>query len=491
MTALPARGGTAGLRCATDVAVAATRIWWRRLGDALGRVVARILLVLAVVGAVGLWLVVWRPVRDTVRSYVSGRPEVDGVLVVAVLLGYLMVCAVVRVLLLAFDSLSRDLRLLLAPAPLGRVTRGLLQVVPDMVVSGALSLGLGAISLLGFADASPQVAIGEALLWALAGVAVVGALSAAVEAALTALTRDNMAARGGAAVVVLAVVAVSTALTASSLQGGPLDGPVAHVGTALLQVDPVTSGTVAVLLALVAAAAWVAAAATTTREIFRTTSRRPLLDAAAGGFVVASALSFLRNPHNRIGLVGLGVLASGAVALERTSHLPVAGVVVVGLGVMALAAAVLVAWGDYGQLRWRVRTSPVDARRVAAAWIGGHLLGAGVVWAVLVGLLVAAHRDTVASATPDAVVDASFLLVVTLASSVVAGRLVPYSGEDVLTVLGTGLVAAACAAAGWWVCTSLDDHAHVPRLATALLLLSAALAGVVGAEGAPRRVRAS
>lgn len=182
------------------------RLWWRRLTQSVGVVASILLAALAVIGVASFWLVIWPQVHTSLETVLMADRVVRGTLFTILVLSFTVVCALVRVLMLAFDFVSRDLRLLVALAPLTRTQKALVQVMPDWLASVLLVGSFASVGMVGYAAASTDFTIIEALVWVLALVTLVGCASAFFEAVLTRVFHDNDAARGGAATLTLVAI---------------------------------------------------------------------------------------------------------------------------------------------------------------------------------------------------------------------------------------------------------------------------------------------
>lgn len=480
------QGGT--FSTTMHVTVAASKIWWRRLARSLGVIPSILLCLLCLAGIGGFWGWVWPPIADTVRGFLSGNREIDGVLFVSVLLSYAMLCSVVRVLMLAFDTVSRDMRLILGVAPLSRAARAAIQVLPDFGASTAVSVLLGSVTLVAYASANSRFSVGEAVVWAVAVVALVGCVAAGLELLFTRLTRDNMASRGGAAIVTLGMSGALTASIAASLRIDLQHGTTAALGAALLDLPTAWSLILGATVGGSALLLWCLCSSLTTTEIFRSAHRRRWIHAAYGGFLGASAMSFLRDAGNRLGLVGVATITGFAVWVESSTRLAVGGLACAMALCLITSAATIFAYGDYRRFRWRTLVSPARRGRVLLDWLSGHLLAAALVSGVPAGILIAVLPSLVQSWTAETVETLAFALVVGLSSGAVAGRVLPYDSDDMFSVFGSGLLAAVIGAVMWWTSTVVADWAHAPRLALAAVLLVIAVALVLRAEHPPRRV---
>ena len=137
------------LPLALTLSYVATRLWWRRLVVKAGTFLATALVVTGLAAGVGFWLWIWPQVRGPLDEIVRARPDLEHAMVVTVLIGFAVLVALLRVLLLAFDTISQDLRILLAVAPLPRLTRATVAIVPDLSASwlGAMCFGLSLIHI--------------------------------------------------------------------------------------------------------------------------------------------------------------------------------------------------------------------------------------------------------------------------------------------------------------------------------------------------------
>ncbi len=461
--------------------LASVRLWWRKVSGRLGPLPTLVLALLPVGALVLFWAWMWPQAQDTVGALVGADPALDGVVVVTLLLGFAMVAAVLRVILLAFDNLTRDLRLLLRLAPLTATQAAAVRVLPDLLTSLVLSATLGSVGLVAFALVEPAVTLAEVGLWMVAVTALVGALAAVFEYGLHRLVRDDMAARAGAALGVLAVLCLVLALVIRSVAGNPGTSSAATLGRFLLDLGWAWSVLGAGALAFGACAAWAWAGAGVVADIFRGARRRPLLRVSGRSVTLAAAASFARDPANRLGLLSFAVLVGVGVWVEAATGFGVAAAIGLWGGVAVTCAAAVLVFGDYRRLRWRAIVAPSDAGLVFLRWFAGHVLTAFGVSAYLVALVLLARPTTIAlwGATEFSWVATGLLL--GIGAGAVAGRLVPADKDDVFTLAGSGVLAGALAAAVGWLLAQLDGGWPL-RVVLAAGWCAVCLGGVVVVE---------
>lgn len=472
----------------------AWRLWWRKLVHAVGRGVSVTVIVLCVGSFVVFWSWVWPLAKESVAGLVTSDRSIAGMVLAGLLLSVCVVATVVRVAMLAFDQVSRDLRLLLHVAPLPKTARAAVLVVSDFATSLALTGLLGTAGILAFASISIELSIAEVAIGVAALVALVGAVAATIEWALTRATKDNMAARGGAAIATLGVVCGLLVAVTRSLSSGVPDGPVSAVGSAILAWPAVWGCAVSMIVLVAALSLWLFAATRVTHELFRPAWMTPILKVRSGSVSASAAATFGRDAGNRMGAISAVVLVALAVWTHVATGLPVGGVAAASALVAIVGATALLADGDYGAIRWRASVSPADSRLVIAGWLAGYLaipVALGVSGLVVLGL---ARSDLFAGwgwTEADGLLAA---LLLALGSGVVAGRIVPADREELLTLAGSGVLAATICAALWWGTTRLIELYAVPRSALSLLFAAIGVGWVVHREGhrsGPRRLDAA
>lgn len=89
----------------------------------------------------GFYAWAWGQVSP-IMATMSSNEALAELLLPGLLVSLVMVCAVLRAAMLAFDFIAPDLRVTLATAPLSRGTRMLVQVAPDFGFSALMSVGL-------------------------------------------------------------------------------------------------------------------------------------------------------------------------------------------------------------------------------------------------------------------------------------------------------------------------------------------------------------
>ncbi len=174
-------------------------IWWRRAAARLGRP-GTLLLVLAVpVAFVGFYAWAWGQVSP-IMATMSSNEALAELLLPGLLVSFVMVCAVLRAAMLAFDFIAPDLRVTLATAPRRAARKCLFKSPPTRVQPAG---GLRSVGLASYAASSGRIGLGPVLALGLACCALVGAVTVGLELLLIHVTRDALAARSGAAAGVL------------------------------------------------------------------------------------------------------------------------------------------------------------------------------------------------------------------------------------------------------------------------------------------------
>lgn len=460
----------------------ATRLWWRRLVVKAGTFLATALVVTGLAAGVGFWLWIWPQVRGPLDEIVRARPDLEHAMVVTVLIGFAVLVALLRVLLLAFDTISQDLRILLAVAPLPRLTRATVAIVPDLSASWLGAMCFGSVGLFTCASVAPHFGAGQALAWGTVIVVVIGALAAVLEWLGTRIAGDVPAARAMASVGILAGLCVAMGWVASSLQSDPLGGAATRFGRTFLGWGAAGSAALAVEVTGVALLVWGVAAGGTTSEIFRARGRRPRWRIPGGSVLGCSAVTFTRDAGNRFALLSLAALGATGLWLESVTGLPVAGALIAAAIVIVISGAAVLSYGDFEAVRWRVHTGPADPRRVLGAWLAGHLLGALIIAGVAVATAAAARPELVSGwghgwATA---------CLVGLGAGTLAGRLVPYRREDVFSVASTGLLDLSIALPCYALIDRVLEPLGVSAPLGATVFAVAALLVVLLAERADR-----
>jgi len=440
------------------------------------------LLLVAPIAGVACYVWVWSQVAELMTGF--AKPAPIGVLALpTLLLGFALVCVFIRTALLAFDFVSPDVRIVLHTAPVTRLARALIQVLPDFVFSSVLALTIGSVGLTSYAAVSGRIGVITVLGVAVAVSALIGALTAVTELALVHIVKDPLAARSGAAVVILLLACGALLSLTRELQLYGMEiRPLLRAGTFLLDSGARTlalSGGVT----LVSLAVWGLASSAVVPEMLRSQHRRPALGVGKGNLLLVSMVTFVRDPANVIGAVGLFVISLLGVWLEQLGHLPVAVAIVAAIGLLLTSAACLYGYGAYVGVRWRVIASPARMSRSVVAWLTGHA-AVGVCSAVLLlAPAVALGRAQFSPLDIDMVARYLCAVAVTMGTSTIAGWVMPYERDDVLGLAASGTVALVLASLAWWAFSGLPLGVLI-WVAGAMLVVSV---GVVALGEALRR----
>lgn len=451
-------------------------IWWRRAAARLGRP-GTLLLVLAVpVAFVGFYAWAWGQVSP-IMATMSTNEALAELLLPGLLVSLVMVCAVLRAAMLAFDFIAPDLRVTLATAPLSRGTRMLVQVAPDFGFSALLSVGLGSVGLASYAASSGRIGLGPVLALGLACCALVGAVTVGLELLLIHVTRDALAARSGAAAGVLLSVCLVMLWLSQAVQSGSGVGQLQQLGRALLGHDAVVT-----LVSLMATATllvgWGFADSLIAPEARRGRQKAPWLRVPRGSRAVVSALTFLRDPANRVGALGMLSISIFGAALERMTGLPIAMPLAGAVALLVLNGAALYTYGEFLELRWRLVASPVSLRGVLPAWIAGHL-AAGLLIAVVLATPVAVLATPAAVPDLDLGLRTSAIALVSIGLSLVSGRVLPYQRDDIFALAGSGTAALVLTGVAW---LALRDLPAPITLVAGLLIAGGAVSALAMLE---------
>lgn len=463
---------------ARHVARTGAALWWRKVVARIGRFGAILLVGVVPSAVVAFQVWTWGQVLPLVAT-LGESDRLAELAVPSLLLGFVLVCVILRAALLAFDFVATDLRLLLDTAPLTFPAKALVTVGPDFVVSAAVALAVGSVPLAAFASSSGRLAGGTVLALCVACVSLVGALTAVLELALASLTKDVSAARSGAAAGMLLVVCGALVLLTGQVQEHGLELPgVAALGRAVMG-EQVVVAAAAAILGLAMLGLWGLAGGAVAREALRGHHRIPHAPVRGGGVGSVSAAFVRRDPANRVGAAALAVIAVLGVALDALVGLPVAWALIFVVGIVTASAASLYAYGEYLEVRWRMVASPAPLRGTLLRWIVGHwlagVLSAALVAAPAVALALALGVPFAAESWGTAVTAAGLAV----ASGLIAGRLLPYERDDVFALAASGTASLVIFAAVWF------PLSHLPPVAAAaatLVVLGVCLAVTVHLE---------
>lgn len=466
------------VRIGAYVAALSARMWWRRTTGRIGRAGALALLIAAPASLLALYVWAWGEVSGLTGA-LTADPRIGPLALPSLMIGFVTVCVVLRAAMLAFDVVAPDLRIVLHTAPLTVLAKALIQVLPDFVLSTVLAVGIGSVGLTSYAYASGRISIGAVLCLAVAVVAIVGMLSAVMELMLLAATKDAVASRAGAAAGTLLLVCGLLLALTREVQVHGLDVPLLRQFGALLLAGDGPVIVVSILVTAASLLAWGWFSSRVAPELLRAQHRQPVLRVWRGSVVLASFVTFWRDPANRVGALGMLAIGLFGILLERVVGLPLALPLVAALVLCAVSAASLYAYGEFLAVRWRFLVAPSGLRRTLLAWCVGHLLAGAVLAVVIVlpavGFLVEAFRWV----DPDAVARFACALVGVLGLSLVAGRLLPFERDDVFALAASLTLAVALCAAAWLLLGGLPTG--LLALA-ALSVLTVSLAAVVGGE---------
>ncbi len=448
--------------------VTAWRVSYRRLRVALGRVGALAVLGAIPLAATGLWVYLWAPLRGFFEP-LRDDPAMVATISTSLLASFLMVAVVVRVGVLAFDVIGRELRLLLGLAPLGRLRRAIVAVVPEFAVGAAISVGFGGTALVVFASMVRDFPVVEALLWMVAIVVWVGAVSALVEEVGVRLTASMFTSRAVASVVLLGTaLALVFRLAEILVQGRLLPSWMAGLPAlptpAALVLGGMTIGSGLVV--------WLAAASLTSRSVLEVglgpRRRRPLnVSSASIAVAVDGVRALLREPANRAAALAFAVLLvalvqfAGLIGLGLTLQL-VVWAAVVGSGVVVLSN-----FGGFLEIRWIVAVSPFDESAALRRWSWARSAAGMLVVVVIAAWALWLFGDPAPGVSPSPASIAAGWMVVTGAAAV-AGRLVPYRKSDLMTMAATAALASvASLAVGGATAWLIERLGPLPGLAVA------------------------
>ena len=291
---------------------------------------------------------------------ILANERIAALVAISVLLSYALICSLTRVMMMAFDFVSQDLRILLATAPLSRLTRAFVQILPDAVATTVVCAGVGSIGLFAMAATSAEISFIEALLWAIAVNFVITAFASAIEWLGTVVTHDNTTSRAGAAIVTLVMLCAFLGLTASSMQVDGLNSALAASAERVLGWSTGHSCVIALVTVTVALVLWLITGALTSREVLRTHGRPPHLVLRDGNIITSGALAFLREPSNVMGLVSLVAVVGLTAFMEQMTSIQITGQAVVLCALLLCAAGGIITYGEYVTLRWRILVSAVS-----------------------------------------------------------------------------------------------------------------------------------
>lgn len=463
---------------------ASARLWWRRLRSSIGTVASILLVVVLGLAAPAFWWGIWPVFAPTLRGIINANERIAALMIVGVSLSYALICSLIRVMMLAFDFVSKDLRMLLATAPLSRITRAVVQIIPDAVTTTVVCAGIGSIGLFAMAAASDEVSAVEALAWAVAVNVAIAAFASVIEWIGTAVTHDNTASRGGAAIVTLIVLCAFLGLTASSMQADGLNSALVASGELVLEWSTGHSCVIAVVIMTVALGLWLVVDALTSRDVMRAHGRRPRCVIRDGNIVKSGALTFFREPSNVMGLVSLMAIIGLAAFMERVTSIQITGQVVVSCALLLCAAGGIITYGEYLTLRWRVLASPASSRSTAAQWFLGHE-GTAILIAAsgFAAYYVLADSETRELLIPELPIYLGMGLV-SMGAGLLAGKAVPYRREDVFAMAGSGTLAAVLGISYWWLTITIG---RIPEPLAGAIAVVGAVAIILATEADDQR----
>lgn len=459
------------------------RTWWRKTTARLG-VVGAAAVIAAIPAAIALfhWWA-WGRVAGVIRELVGGG-QAARIVLPSLVLSFVMICVVLRAALLAFDFVSPDLRLIMYTAPLTRRAKAIVQVGPDALVSAVLALGVGSLGMTAYAAASDRVGLVPMLLVCLGCVAFAGALTSVIELILTRMLRDGVASRAGAAVISLLMMCAGLFGITRAVQSRGADIPLLGAVGGLLDRGNLVVTLLGLALTAISLLVWGWADSRVAPELLRARHATPLLKVPGGRIGFASAATFWRDASNRVGAVGMLAICLFGLWMERLTHLPFAFSVISAVVLMMTSAAAVYAYGEFQVIRWRLVASPADARRVLVWWVCGHLAAGAAVAVGVVGLLAPFFWGQLSATSPTSVARLGCAAALSMASGVVAGRLMPYDREDVFTLAGSATGAMVVFGIAWY---ALHGVALVPLAAIAAGCLAAALVALALMEEGTRR----
>lgn len=301
----------------------------------------------------------------------------------------------------------------------------------------------------------------------------VGAFAAVLEAVLTLFLRSNSAARGGSAIVSLITLSALLVNVVRSVQGAQLASPAVIVGTRFAQAPLLASVAASVAVDIVALAFWLASASLTERGVFLSRGRRLRISTAFGTAGEMAALSYWRNPANRLAVVALVGISGFGIWFEEITGLAVGAHVVFWSVVFLMSVTAISTYGDYMQIRWRVLVSPASSSMSFHKWISGQMILAGLIGMFMSAVTLAFDPRVLTEWSRTDMAQLVVGVFLGVGSGLVSGRLIPYREGDVFSMGVSGLLTAIIAGGAYFGMSRIVDIAGGLRVVCGAMFLVA------------------
>ncbi|MDR2895625.1 MAG: hypothetical protein LBV30_03085 [Propionibacteriaceae bacterium] len=425
---------------------------WRRIRGTLTTPGAIALGIFASVALVGLWVWLLPQFLSFLGPVVRFSEVADALVACTVAMSFTLFVAIIRSVMLSQRGFAADLRPLLVVAPLGRVKIGLVQVIPDLLVSAVLPLSLASMVPMAYAISSDRATLSLALYWSLDVICVMGLLTAVVEVAVTKLTGSVSAARTAGALVVVVITAVVLMMILNGVTAGMHDNQMARFLLDLLAWPQWQVHVIGIGIMFISLASWILFAGISDAGLLQQI-RRPFKCLMRTGSISGAAFhDYWRRPSNRLMMIGAIIVVALFIWLDRVVNIRVAWTMISWSMVALLALSVMTAFGSYIPLRWRALAAPRPAWKALAMWnMGttgaalvaiGALVGMAYVYA-LVSRYVFGSYDLLSEWSNGYTLDILLAGLCAVIAGLVGGRLMPYREGDLLSTASSALLTVA------------------------------------------------
>lgn len=414
---------------------------WRGVSKRIGAAGAGVLLTCVLVGVVAVQWWLHLKIADSIRYVIVS--EVGDLVFPGLLGGFLLLCAMLRVVTLAFSGFSTDVMTLLMAAPLSRVTKAVIQVVPDLLANVLVSCVIGSLGLVEFALQGGGVSLVVIIIIECCCVVLVGAVSGVLELALLRVVHDDVAARAGSAVIMMALVCAVMMELYRSLEEGAGGSTLAQFGAFAVNHDALVA-VCAVLVTAVFLGIWGASRSELTSVYFRAAHGRPMWSLLNSSVLATAMKNFGRDAENRLGVLGMFMICVLGSWMEKVSHIPVGLSVVVAVIVLAGSSCALSSFGGLSSVGWNIMCSPRRLFGATLEWQAGYVLSGAL---VSIGLVVSFCASMSVldvnggmALTVSEIVRYVGMTLWSVACGLAAGRVIPVKKGDILSLGASGLL---------------------------------------------------
>jgi hypothetical protein len=216
---------------------------------------------------------------------------------------------------------------------------------------------------------------------------IVGAVSTALETAFSKLGARGAASRSGSALVMMVLICGALLALELSINRSGLNSPVADAGLVFLALPEPLSVVMLLTLIGLGLVAWLLSLSLLVDDSLASSGRRVRFSGMRGDLLETGALLWVRNPANRIGLVGGVCIAAMGMWIQVQTSLPLGYQLASWTVVYLIVVTSVTCYGDYLAIRWRVLVGP--SRPLPSLWqfTVGRLMASASSGLIVIGLV--------------------------------------------------------------------------------------------------------